>query len=100
LEDGKPFSVWESLPATRKNINIYLPPSKIKMSKRRSDEQQMQQQMEFEAKRLERSRMLNRLLQEADTKDQLCTDRIAEADRCLNSDDEEEEPFLLDFDVL
>ena len=77
----------ESLPATRKNININL----LKMSKRRSDEQQMQQQMEFEAKRLERSRMLNRLLQEADTKDQLCTDRIAEADRCLNSDDEEEE---------
>ena len=61
------------------------------MSKRLSEEQRMQQQMEFESKRLARSRALSKLLRKADDMNDFCTQRIAEANSCLNSDDEEED---------
>jgi hypothetical protein len=51
----------------------------------------MQRQMEFEANRLERSRRLSKLLKRADDTYQLCTDRIEEALRCENSDEEEDD---------
>ena len=51
----------------------------------------MQRQMEFEAKRFERSRKLNQLFKKVDETNQFCTKRIEEALRCENSDDDEAE---------
>lgn len=54
-------------------------------------DQAIQRQMELEAKRLERSRELKKLYKKADSKYNMCTERIADAIRCENSEDEEEE---------
>ena len=56
----------------------------------------MQRQMEFDAKRLERSRALNKLFNRADSTIQRCRENIREAIRCENSEDEDEEEVKIE----